>query len=86
MSSRKLTNILLIFMCLFQLLILMNQFDLEVIPQVWAQTHTRKLRSRAELIPVALYGRYKGSVTWAPIAVDESDALRVTTTTPKRKK
>ena len=84
MSSRKLTNILLIFMCFLQLLILINQFDLEVVPQVWAQSQTRTLRSRAELIPVALYGRYKGGATWSPIAVDEFDALRVGTTKGKK--
>ena len=75
MESRKLTNILLLIVIAFLMLIVVRIYDVVLVPEVQAQWSGKSLFS-SDLIPVAIHAKNANGY-WYPCEINSDDKLMV---------
>ena len=75
MESRKLTNILLLIVIAFLMLIVIRIYDVVLVPEVQAQWSGKSLVS-SDLIPVAIHAK-NANGNWYPCEINYDDKLMV---------
>jgi len=75
MESRKLTNILLLIVIAFLMLIVVRMYDVVLVPEVQAQWSGKSLVS-SDLIPVAIHAR-NANGSWYPCQINNNDKLMI---------